>query len=399
MKKSARFFLTTTTVAVGTLGAGIWRAEAATYVQTDLVSDISGLAAVTDQDLQNSWGLTRTTTSPFWVANQAANSTSLYSVTGSTNVSKVTSANPPSGDIGFPTTTSGPQGPTGAVANTNTSAFLVGNGGNGASAHFIFANLNGTISAWDAGSAAVSQVTTSGAAYTGLAINEGQNQLYAANNAAGSIDVFNSSFQKVNLGASAFATPAAISAQGLVPFNVQDIGGNVYVTYAPSGGHPAEAGATLGQGAVAVFDESGNLLNSHPMLIGGNLASPWGVALAPSTFGQFANDLLVGNFSYNNSFISAFDPVTGAFEGMIQIGTGGNSPGGLWALDFGIGGMNGDPNTLYFTDGINSETDGLFGAIDATTPLPAALPLFATGLGGLGLLGWRRKRKSRAKVA
>jgi uncharacterized protein (TIGR03118 family) len=410
MNKSARFSLIATTIIAGTLGAGIWRAEAATYVQTDLVSNIPGLAAVTDPVLQNPWGLTSSSTSPFWVSDNAASPgmTSLYGVTGSTNVSKVTAANPPTGNVAIPTTMSGPQGPTGAVANTNTSSFSVGMGGNGQSAHFIFANLNGTISAWDTGPTAFSQVTTPGAVYTGLAINEAQNQLYAANNGNGSpsspagIDVFNSSFQKVSLGSSAFATPAAISAQGLVPFNVQDIGGNVYVTYAPNGGHAAEAGAAQGQGAVAVFNESGTLLTSMltgGTLVGGPLASPWGVALAPSTFGQFANDLLVGNFSYTNSFISAFDPVTGAFEGMIQIKTDGNSPGGLWALVFGNMGMNGDPNTLFFTDGINSETDGLFGAIDSTTPLPAALPLFATGLGGLGLIGWRRKRKSRAKVA
>jgi uncharacterized protein (TIGR03118 family) len=133
------------------------------------------------------------------------------------------------------------------------------------------------------------------------------------------------------------------------------------------------------------------------MLIGGNLAAPRGVALAPSTFGQFANDLLVGNFSYKNSFISAFDPVTGAFEGMIQVDTGSNTPGGLWALDFGVGGMNGDPNTLYFTDGINGETDGLFGAIDSTprrTPALRNRPRRP-----LGLLSWRRKRKSGAKQA
>ncbi len=384
MKKSTRFSLTATTLLAGTLCAGIWRTEAAPYVQTDLVSDISGLASVTDPDLQNPWGLTSTTSSPFWISDQATNSTTLYGVTGTTDVTKVTAVNPPNGVISIPTTASGPQGPTGAVANTNTSSFLVGNGGNGGSAHFIFANLNGTISAWDAGATAFSQATTPGAIYTGLAINEGQNQLYAANNAAGSIDVFNSNFQKQSLGSSAFATPAAISAKGLVPFNVQDIGGNVFVTYAPIG-RVAQAGATLGQGAVAVFDESGNLLSSHPMLIGGNLAAPWGVALAPSTFGEFANDLLVGNFSYNNSFINAFDPVTGAFDGTIQIATGGNGPGGLWALEFGIGGMNGSPDTLYFTDGINRETDGLFGAIDPT-PLPAALPLFATGIGWLARL-------------
>lgn len=185
MKKSARYSLITTAIVAGTLGAGLGRTEAATYVQTNLVSDIPGLAAVTDPDLKNPWGVANAPTSPFWVSDQATNSTTLYSVTGSTDVSKVTAANPPSGNIGIPTTASGPQGPTGAVANTNASSFLVGNGGNGGSAHFIFANLNGTISAWDAGSTAFSQVTTAGAAYTGLAINEGQNQLYAANNAAG----------------------------------------------------------------------------------------------------------------------------------------------------------------------------------------------------------------------
>jgi uncharacterized protein (TIGR03118 family) len=131
--------------------------------------------------------------------------------------------------------------------------------------------------------------------------------------------------------------------------------------------------------------------------MGGTLAAPWGVALAPSTFGEFANDLLVGNFSYKNSFISAVDPTTGLFLGTIPIDLGGNSPGGLWALVFGIGGNNGSPNTLYFTDGINSESAGLFGAIDPV-PLPAALPLFATGLRALGLLGWRRKRKSRVSL-
>jgi uncharacterized protein (TIGR03118 family) len=130
---------------------------------------------------------------------------------------------------------------------------------------------------------------------------------------------------------------------------------------------------------------------------GGTLAAPWGVAIAPPTFGEFANDLLVGNFSYNNSFISAFD-AAGTFEGMIQIDTGGNSPAGLWALVFGIGGMNGSPNTLYFTDGLNSESAGLFGALDPTTPLPAALPLFASGLGALGLLGWRSRRKARVSL-
>ena len=255
----------------------------------------------------------------------------------------------------------GRAGPTGQVNNANPSSFPVGGGGNGGSAHFIFANLNGTISAWDIGSTAFIQATTPGASYTGLAINQAQTQLYAANNAGtGSINVFNSSFLPVSLGASAFATPTAISALGLVPFNVQDINGSVYVTYAPAG-RPAQISATAGMGAVAVFTESGTLIRT---LIGGALAAPWGVALAPAGFGPFGGDLLVGNFSFVDSEINAFDPISGVFEGMIPINVGpGNTPGGLWSLQFGVGGTDGDPNTLYFTDGIDGEMHGLFAAI------------------------------------
>ena len=368
-----------------------WRVEASTYVQTDLVSDIPGLATLTEPELVNPWGLSHTTTSPFWTSNQGTSTATLFAVTGSTTVSKVTAVNPPTGNIAIPPGGVGAVGPTGQVANINTLSFPVGNGGNGGSAHFIFGNLNGTVSAWDTGATAFIQVTTPGAVYTGLAINQAQTQLYAANDAGtGSINVFNSAFAPVSLGANAFTTPTAIGALELVPFNVQDINGNVYVTYAPVG-RAAQQTAAQGFGGVAIFTESGALLQT---LVGGTLAAPWGVALAPSSFGQFGGDLLVGNFSYANSFISAFDPLTGAFEGMILINVGpGNTPGGLWSLDFGTGGSNGSPNTLYFTDGIDGETHGLFGAIEAT-PLPAALPLFATGLGVMGLLGWRRKRKN-----
>jgi uncharacterized protein (TIGR03118 family) len=397
MSKSDRFrqLSVTMAIAVGGLCSYIWSAEATTYLQTDLVSDIPGLATITDPNLVNPWGASRTSTSPFWTSNQGTNTATLYAVTGSTNVSKVNIA--PNGFVAIPTTAGGPQGPTGQVANTNTSSFLVGNGGNGASAHFIFGNLNGTISAWDTGATAFTQVTTPGALYTGLAVNQAQTQLYAANNAGtGSINVFNSSFAPVSLGAGAFATPTAINALGLVPFNVQDIGGSVYVTYAPAG-RTAQTSATLGQGAVAIFSESGILSRT---MVGGQLAAPWGVALAPSSFGQFGGDLLVGNFSFSNSFISAFNPVTGVFEGLIPIDAGsGNTAGGLWDLMFGTGSTNGgDPNTLYFTDGIDGETHGLFGAIEVT-PIPATLPLFATGLGAMGLLGWRRKRKTAAIAA
>jgi uncharacterized protein (TIGR03118 family) len=230
MTKSALFKKLTMTMAISAVCASVWRAEAATYVQTNLVSDKPSLATVTDPELQNSWGISHTATSPFWISDQVMNVATLYMVTGSTNVSKV-NINPPSGFVAIPTTASGPQGPTGTVANTNMTSFPVGNGGNGAFAHFIFANLNGTISAWNTGTTAFVQplATISGASYTGLAINQAQTQLYAANNAAGTIDVFSSTFAPVSLGSNAFATPAAISALNLVPFNVQDIGGEIFM--------------------------------------------------------------------------------------------------------------------------------------------------------------------------
>ena len=277
-------------------------ADAASYIQTDLVSDIVGLATIADPELINPFGVSHSSTSPFWVSNNAINTSTLYAVTDSTNVIK-TEINPPSGFVAIPTTASGTasgnQGPTGQVSNTGSS-FLVGHGGDGSAAHFIFANDNGTISAWDIGTTAFIQATTAGADYSGLAISQNLAQplLYAANNAGtGSIDVFNSFFAPVSPGtgglvAGAFATPAAISALGLNPFNVQDIHGSVYVTYALPG-NPQNT-AAVGEGAVAKFDESGNL---EQTIVGGQLASPWGIALAPAGFGQFGGDLLVGNES------------------------------------------------------------------------------------------------------
>ena len=342
--------------------------DASTYVQTDLVSNIPGLAIQTDPNLINSWGLSFLPGTPIWISDQGDNAATVYPVADSTGVS------PEFLDVGIPTTASGPQGPTGQVSNTNPSSFTLGDG---SSALFIFANLNGAISAWNLGllgKPAEVEATTPGASYTGLAVNEAHTMLYAANDAAGKIDVFNSSFQPVNLGKHAFKTPGEIAARGLVPFNVTDIDGNVYVTYAPAG-HTAQTQADLGDGAVAVFTESGKLEPSKTLLGGRHdpLASPWGVAIAPSDWGQFSNDLLVGNFSYLHSEINAFDPKTGKFEGTIPISAGsGNTPGGLWDLTFGGGGgSNGSPNTLYFTDGINGEKGGLFGAI-TSVPLASA---------------------------
>jgi uncharacterized protein (TIGR03118 family) len=348
--------------------------QAAPYLQTDLVSDISGLAAFTDPSLINPWGVSHSATSPFWISDQGSNLATLYNASGVKQGLVVS----------IPTTASGPQGPTGQVFNSSTS-FTVGAN----AANFIFANLNGTISAWNgsAGTSAQVQVTTPGAVYSGLAINAAQNRLYAANGASGGINVFNSGFAPASLPPSAFVDPNLPA--GLVPFNVQDIGGKVYVTYAPAG-RPAEIAATRGMGVVNVFDENGNFLQR--LITGGPLASPWGIALAPAGFGQFGGDLLVGNFSFVASEINAFDPLTGAFLGTIPIDTGSAGPGGLWSLVFGTGGSNGDPNTLFFTDGLNGELDGLFGSISAV-PESSTWAMMLLGFAGIGFLTYRRKSK------
>jgi uncharacterized protein (TIGR03118 family) len=266
-------FVTVSAVAVGALCAGAQSAAADPFVQTNLVSDIPGLAALTDPQLVNPWGVSfigpappAPFSSPFWISNQGRSSTTLYAVTDTTGVTKV-DINPPSGLVHIPTTAAGPQGPTGQVSNTNTRSFDVG----GKPADFIFANLNGTISAWNGGaSATIQQTGAPGAVYTGLAKNQAQTELYAANNGAGTIDVFDASFNPDS--AVTFTTPSAISALHLTPFNVQDIGGSVYVAYAPIG-RANQIAATAGEGAVAVFSESGG--TAQKTIVGGPLASPW----------------------------------------------------------------------------------------------------------------------------
>jgi uncharacterized protein (TIGR03118 family) len=357
-------------IAVGAVWAGTLHAQVTGFVQVNLVSDIPKLATLTEPELVNPWGVSHSSTSSFWTSNQGTNTATLFAVTDRTTVTKV-NINPPAGDVLIPPGGVGAVGPTGQVNNANTSstgcdvskgiAFPVNNGGDSGFAHFIFANLNGTISAWDTGPTAFIQVTTAGAVYTGLAINGAQTRLYAANNSAGTIDVFDCTFAPVSLGADAFVNPALPAR--LVPFNVQEIGGNVYVAYAPAG-RAAQTSAPLGAGAVAIFDEDGNFITQ--LIAGSRLAAPWGMTLASAGFGRFINHLLVGNFSYLHSEINAFDPTTGQLRGRIPIAVGkGQTPGGLWAIEFGVGGSNGDPNTLYFSDGINGENNGLFGAIFA----------------------------------
>jgi hypothetical protein len=156
------------------------------------------------------------------------------------------------------------------------------------------------------------------------------------------------------------------------------VGGELYVAYAPAGAPAARQSAPRGAGAVAVFDTSGNFIKQ--LISGGRLASPWGITLAPPSFGEFGGDLLVGNFSYVDTEINAFDPTSGSYLGTLTDGSGDPllaGDNGLWDLTFGHGGSGGLRTTLYFTTGLNDETDGLFGAIT-----PAPRPGIAYGLAG-----------------
>jgi uncharacterized protein (TIGR03118 family) len=387
----------TTAAAFAALCSDAGVANADGFSQTNLVSNMPGLATATDSSLVNPWGVSFANGSPVWISDQGTQTSPLFSVTGSTGVSSQ-----PLFTVNIPPM--GAAGPTGQVANALAIAgkpagfdISTTSGGDGAPADFIFANLNGSIAAWNGSpmTQAHTQTSVAGASFTGLAINQADTELFAANTAGGGgIDVFNNAFQQISLGAGAFATPTAIMAAGLVPFNVTDLGGNVFVTYAPSG-HAAQTTATAGQGAVAEFSESGGL---EKTIVGGPLASPWGVAIAPMSFGKFGGDLLVGNFSFANGVgdvINAFNPVTDALVGSIDVNPGTGTPGGLWSIVFGGGGSDGTPNTLFFTDGVNGETGGLFGSLTAV-PEPSTWAMMLAGFGGLALLAARRRRASSA---
>lgn len=341
----------------------------ASFAQTNLVSDIPGMAAFTDPNLKNPWGMSFNATSPIWVSNQGTGTSTLYSGTGVPNSLVVTVP---------------PASPTGQVFNSAGAGNFV-NPNNGNAATFIFATLAGTIDVWNGGTTAVAAKTVPGAVFTGLALanNGAGNFLYAADFAGAKIQVFNSSFTATNLSGS-FVDPNLPT--GYSPYNVQNIGGTLYVEYAAVNPITHQASTVAGQGVVDAYDLNGNLL-SRLVSAGGTLDAPWGVAIAPAGFGDFGGDLLVGNFG--DGRINAFNALTGAFQGTLTDASGNpivNS--GLWGIAFGNSSAN--PNALYFAAGINDEADGLFGQIHAV-PEPGALGLIALGFFGL-VASLRRKQ-------
>jgi uncharacterized protein (TIGR03118 family) len=364
------------------MGLFVVQPAAAQYRQHNLVSDIPLLADHLDPNLVNPWGISSSPTSPFWISDNGTGVTTLYNGSGVPQALVVTIP-PPAG--GTP-----PSAPTGQVFASGLGFNLVGSA---SPALFIFAAEDGTISGWNAtaGTSAIRKVDNSGtgAIYKGLAVgsNGSANFLYAANFHAGTIDVFDTSFASTTL-AGSFTDPNLPS--GFAPFNIQNINGNLYVTYAKQDALGQDDVAGAGNGFVDVYDTNGNFLKR--LISQGSLNSPWGLALATANFGAFSNDLLVGNFG--DGLINAFDPTTGAFLGSLE-DSGGNSIliEGLWGLKFGNSGVGFDPNTLYFTAGIPGdgqvEDHGLFGSI--SVPEPPMLTLLGLGLIGLG--GLRRRFK------
>jgi uncharacterized protein (TIGR03118 family) len=350
------------------------------YQQTDLVSDIAGVAQVTDSSLVNSWGLAASSTSPFWVSDQGSGSATVYSVSQTDTVTKV-SLNPTIVLAGSNT----PNGPTGQVFNStgSTTDFQIASGPTTTvPADFIFDTLQGTIEGWNAMSsggttAALIEVNNSSTAvYTGLALgsSSGSNYLYAVNEGTSpGIQVFSGSWAQVTL-AGAFVDPKL--PKRFEPYNIANVNGNLYVTY---------RGGNFKGGAVAEFNTDGTFIKQLASNKGkGNLQSPWGVALAPAGFGKFSNDLLVGNFTSGR--INAYNAKGRFVEQLVTTAKKPISIPGLWSLAFGNGAASksGPTTTLFFTAGIDSQTHGLFGSLQAVTSTTSGGSSTTTGAGSSG---------------
>ena len=331
------------------------------YEQHNLVSDGAVPADLVDAALVNAWGLVASGTSPWWVADNGADLSTLYN--GNTGAKQAL-------------TVSVPGAPTGVVFNGGT-GFAVSNGTATAPARFIFATEEGTILGWSPAVALTQAVvavdnSAGGAVYKGLAIasTAAGDRLYAANFHAGTVDVFDAGFHPVSAGFSDVALPS-----GYAPFGIRNLGGTIYVTYALQDADRKDDVAGVGHGFVNAFDTDGHLLRR--VASRGRLNSPWGLALAPADFGQFGGNLLVGNFG--DGHINAFDlerfEGSGELQERGQLHAADGSPiaiDGLWALAFGNGAGAGPTNALFFTAGPFDEEHGLFGKLVVTSP-PAGI--------------------------
>jgi uncharacterized protein (TIGR03118 family) len=340
------------------------------YLQTNLVGNVKGLAPVVDPNLVDPWGLSISASSPFWVSNHLSGTSTLYNGAGTitpTVVKIPAGAASAAGALGRPT---------GQVQNNLSTAspipFLLP-APNGKTASFIFDTDDGTISAWNGSVVASTAVITvdnsaAKAVYKGLAIGTSAAgpTLYAANFRSGKIEAYNGTWKPATL-TGTFTDPAVPS--GFAPFNIWNLNGQLYVTYAKQDSNQFLDVAGPGNGYVSIFDLNGNLL-TH-LISGGALNSPWGVAIAPANWGAFGGALLVGNFG--DGTINAFNATTGAQLGTLQTAAG--TPiviSGLWALLFGNGKSGGDTSTLYFAAGVPNGSTVPRGILGSIAP-PAAI--------------------------
>jgi uncharacterized protein (TIGR03118 family) len=334
----------------------------ALYRQTNLVSDIPGLAATTDHNLINPWGLSLSPTGQFRVSDNGLGLSTVYDAHGNPHATTV--------EIPLPAgSTSDAAAPTGNVFNP-TSDFVISENGRSAPATNIFATEDGTIVAWNPKvnrHHALIEVDNSGtgAVYKSLTLgsNSQGNFIYATNFHNGTVDVFDGNFQQVQL-AGSFTDPNLPA--GFAPFGIKNVNGTIFVTYALQKGpdnHDDQAGP--GNGFIDEFDTDGNLIERFASQ--GPLNSSHGMAVAPANFGRFSNALLVGNFG--DGRINAFDLTTGGFLGQLSDADGRPITNvGIWGMTFGNGAGGTRTDTLYFVAGINGEQDGLFGAISLGSP-------------------------------
>ena len=350
------------------------------YHQKNLVSDLAGVARLQDPNLVNAWGLSHSPTGPWQVSDNVTGVSTQYKSNGMTvPPTAVSVVSPVVVTIPPPSVTpTAIAAPTGNVFN-GTSDFVVSENGKSGPSQFIFATEDGTISGWNPNvdpTRAILEVdnanVTSGPVYKGLALAQTSsgNFLYATNFRFGQVDQFGAHFNFVKH----FTDPALASdcpipgppAQCFAPFGIQNIGGNLFVTFALQNAvHHDDVGGA-GNGFVDEFDTSGNMIRRFASQ--GTLNSPWGLALAPANFGLFSNDLLVGNFGDGriNAFALGSGTGPGTFIDQLKDPHGNLiTINGLWGLAFGNGGLAGDTSALFFASGLNDEADGLFGALSA----------------------------------
>jgi uncharacterized protein (TIGR03118 family) len=366
------------------------------YTQKNLVSDLSGWAPIVDPNLKNPWGLTRSAGSPWWVGNNNSGTSTLYNGAGNPQNffpdphpdSNGNGINSPFNNFvmvpppGFAPGTQ--SAPTGVVFNGSGTDFLLNKGTPaGLPAVFLFSTEDGTISGWNPGANvaagakppsvnAVLEVDNSdkgsknSAVYKGMTSGEidGHRVLYVSNFRSGRVEVYDTNFRPVHLGEDAFDDDSI--PRDFAPFNVQNIGGSIFVTYAKQDGPRHDPVGGDGFGFVDIFSTKGEFQGR--LEHGDWFNAPWGVVWTPRDFGEFSNTILVGNF--RSGWIAAFNGFTKKFIGFMKNDTDGSLIfiDGLWSLTFGNNGGAGSSTSLFFTAGLNNEQDGLFGTL---TPVAA----------------------------